>query len=76
MPGGDASGVAAGSACPAEAQGNPPVADYVIGPGDVLNISVWKDEALTRQVVVLPDGKIAFPADRPGALPAARPWPS
>jgi hypothetical protein len=25
---------------PAEAQGNPPVTDYVIGPGDVLNISV------------------------------------
>ncbi len=38
-----------------------PEADYVIGPGDILNISVWKDEALTRQVVVLPDGKIAFP---------------
>jgi len=35
--------------------------DYIIGPGDQLHISVWKDEALTRQVVVLPDGKIAFP---------------
>lgn len=35
--------------------------DYVIGPGDVLDISVWKDEALTRTVVVLPDGKISFP---------------
>ena len=34
---------------------------YVIGPGDVLWISVWKDEALTRQVVVLPDGMISFP---------------
>jgi polysaccharide export outer membrane protein len=38
-----------------------PIADYVIGPGDALAISVWKDEALTRQVTVLPDGKIAFP---------------
>ena len=37
------------------------MADYIIGPGDMLNISVWKDEALTRQVVVLPDGKIGFP---------------
>ena len=46
-----------------------PVADYVIGPGDLLNISVWKDESLTRQVVVLPDGKIAFPLI--GQLPAA-----
>ena len=35
--------------------------DYLIGPGDVLDISVWKDEALTKSVVVLPDGKISFP---------------
>jgi polysaccharide export outer membrane protein len=35
--------------------------DYVIGPGDVLEISVWKEEALTKLVTVLPDGKIAFP---------------
>jgi len=35
--------------------------DYVIGPGDLLDISVWKDEALTRNSVVLPDGKISFP---------------
>lgn len=36
-------------------------AAYIIGPGDVLDISVWKDEALTKSVVVLPDGKISFP---------------
>ena len=35
--------------------------DYTIGPGDVLEISVWKEEALTKLVNVLPDGKIAFP---------------
>jgi polysaccharide biosynthesis/export protein len=35
--------------------------DYRIGPGDMLEISVWKDPALTRQVVVLPDGRIDFP---------------
>lgn len=34
---------------------------YQIGPGDVLNISIWKDEALTKDVVVLPDGTISFP---------------
>lgn len=34
---------------------------YTIGAGDQILISVWKDEALTRQVVVLPDGKISFP---------------
>lgn len=34
---------------------------YSIGPGDVLDISVWKDEALTRSCVVRPDGFISFP---------------
>ncbi len=34
---------------------------YVIGAGDVLEISVWKDDAMSRQVVVLPDGLISFP---------------
>jgi polysaccharide biosynthesis/export protein len=34
---------------------------FVLGPGDVLEISVWKDDALTRDVAVRPDGKISFP---------------
>ncbi|MBN2232985.1 MAG: polysaccharide export protein [Deltaproteobacteria bacterium] len=34
---------------------------YLISPGDVLEISVWKDETLSRQVVVPPDGVISFP---------------
>ena len=34
---------------------------YHIGPGDVLEISVWKDESLSRQLVVPPDGVISFP---------------
>lgn len=34
---------------------------YYIGPGDVLEISVWKDPNLSRNVVVPPDGIIAFP---------------
>ncbi len=34
---------------------------YIIGQGDVLVISLWKDESLTREVVVLPDGTISFP---------------
>lgn len=35
--------------------------DYRIGPGDILEISVWKDPDLSRSVVVLPDGRIDFP---------------
>ena len=35
--------------------------DYLIGPGDILDISVWKNPDLTKTVAVLPDGKIAFP---------------
>lgn len=35
--------------------------DYVIGPGDLLGIEVWKDPTLTRTVVVLSDGKITIP---------------
>ena len=35
--------------------------DYVIGPGDVIDISFWKNEDLTKQLTVLPDGKIHYP---------------
>jgi polysaccharide export outer membrane protein len=35
--------------------------DYQIGSGDILEISVWKEEALTKNLSVLPDGKISFP---------------
>lgn len=34
---------------------------YLIGPGDILDISVWKDETLTRTTAVRPDGFISFP---------------
>lgn len=35
--------------------------DYVLNPGDVLQITVWKEEGLDREVLVLPDGSISFP---------------
>ena len=35
--------------------------DYIIGPSDVLAVSVWKDTELTRTVLVRPDGKISLP---------------
>jgi len=35
--------------------------EYRIGPEDVLDISVWKEEDLQKQVLVRPDGGISFP---------------
>ena len=35
--------------------------DYIIGPGDSLHISIWKNEDLTKLLTVLPDGKVSFP---------------
>jgi polysaccharide export outer membrane protein len=35
--------------------------EYVIGPGDVLQVSVWKNETLSRVAPVRPDGKISMP---------------
>lgn len=44
-----------------QAQLEKPGDDYIIGSGDILDISLWKDEAMTRQVTVRTDGKIVFP---------------
>jgi polysaccharide export outer membrane protein len=35
--------------------------DYQIGPGDMLNVSVWKEAELSATVPVRPDGKISLP---------------
>ena len=35
--------------------------DYVIGPGDALNVFVWRNPELTVNVPVRPDGKISTP---------------
>jgi len=34
---------------------------YLLAPQDILEISVWKDNDLTKKVIVRPDGKISFP---------------
>jgi polysaccharide export outer membrane protein len=41
----------------------PPVdpSEYLIGPEDVLQISIWKNEAMSRTVPVRPDGKVTLP---------------
>jgi polysaccharide export outer membrane protein len=36
-------------------------ANYTLNPGDVLQITVWKEDGLDREVLVLPDGSISFP---------------
>ncbi len=49
---------------PAAAQKPKPPAgleDYKIGPEDVLAISVWKNEAMSRVLPVRPDGMISLP---------------
>ena len=34
---------------------------YLLKPGDTLAISVWREEVLDRELIVLPDGSITFP---------------
>jgi polysaccharide export outer membrane protein len=54
------------------ASGNPPeqvteksslivTQDYIIGPEDVLEITVWKNADLSKTVQVRPDGKLSLP---------------
>ena len=47
------------SAPDADGRGAPDA--YRIGPEDQLLISVWKNDAMSRSVLVRPDGKIALP---------------
>jgi polysaccharide export outer membrane protein len=58
----DASKAAAATATPATAVAPvAPPADYLIGPGDVLNIAFWRDKEISGDVIVRPDGKISLP---------------
>jgi len=41
--------------------GVPVASDYVIGAEDVLQVSIWKNEAMSRTLPVRPDGKISLP---------------
>jgi len=40
---------------------NTPERDYVIGPGDHLNITVWRNPEMSVSIPVRPDGKISTP---------------
>jgi polysaccharide export outer membrane protein len=35
--------------------------DYKINPGDIISVSVWREEDLQREVLIRPDGKFSFP---------------
>lgn len=45
---------------PAKPEGAGPV-EYIIGPGDTLNILVWRNPELSMTVPVRPDGRITTP---------------
>ncbi len=34
---------------------------YLVQPGDILEVNVWKEEGLLQEVLVRPDGGISFP---------------
>jgi polysaccharide export outer membrane protein len=46
---------------PGRIQSTDALDDYLIGSGDVLDIQVWRNEALSRVEVVRPDGRISLP---------------
>src|ERR1700750_2609959 len=35
--------------------------DYRISPEDVMQVTVWKEEGMDREVIVRPDGGISYP---------------
>lgn len=45
----------------APAQAASPDYNYVVGPGDTLNINVWRNPELSSTVPVRPDGKVSTP---------------
>ena len=61
------------------AGGTPAAQEYTIGPGDVLRITVWGHDDLSRDYSVTAGGRVPFPLI--GSVPAAGPhapasWPS
>jgi polysaccharide biosynthesis/export protein len=55
------SGATSATAGPVTAAVAPLPADYVIGPEDVLGVVFWRDQDMTGDVTVRPDGKVTLP---------------
>ncbi len=51
---------ARGAVAPPARVGVTPPADYVIGPEDVLTIEFWRDDQISGEATVRPDGKITL----------------
>lgn len=45
----------------AQAISSGPTGEYLLGPEDQLDISIWKEVDLNKRVIVRPDGRISFP---------------
>jgi polysaccharide export outer membrane protein len=52
---------AGGTPNPADQKGVATPTDYVIGPDDVLGVIVWREQDLSTDVKVRPDGKVSLP---------------
>jgi len=50
---------AAGAPAPTRSQ--TPESEYVIGPGDLLSLMVWREQTLSGDALVRPDGRISVP---------------
>jgi polysaccharide export outer membrane protein len=46
---------------PAPITASSPAYNYIVGPGDTLNINVWRNPELSSTVPVRPDGKVSTP---------------
>lgn len=53
--------IAMSSAVSAQESASRAAPDYRLNPGDVIQISVWKEPDLQKDVLIRPDGKFSFP---------------